>query len=74
MTAFFFRLNTWELIQIKEQTMGKMSSLEYLMLTNTLFTYRPDGDIEMNVCESYSLHQSKPTDDVYDECQPQGRH
>ena len=76
MTAFFSDLNTCELIQIKEQTMGKLSSLDHLMLTHTLFTYRPDEDMEMNVCDcdSYSLHQSKLTDDIYDECQPQGRH
>ena len=24
----------------------------------------------MNVCESYSLHQSKPTDDVYNDREP----
>ena len=56
--------------------MGKLSSLDHLMLTHTLFTYRPDEDLEMNVCDcdSYSLHQSKLTDDIYDECQPQGRH
>ena len=40
------------------------------MLTNILSIYRPDEDIEMKVCEPYSRHQSKPTDDIYDECQP----
>ena len=42
----------------------------YLVLTHTLSIYRPDENIEMKVCEPYSLHQSKPTDDIYDECQP----
>ena len=40
------------------------------MLTHALFIYRPDDDIEMNVYESYSLHQFKPPDDVYDEYEP----
>ena len=42
------------------------------MLTHILSIYRPDEDIEMTVCEPYSLHQSKPTDEskvIYDECQ-----
>ena len=31
---------------------------------------RSNEDIAMQVCEPYTLHQSKPTDDVvYDECQ-----
>ena len=37
-----------------------------------LSIYRPDEDIEMKVCEPYSLHQSKLTDEskvIYDECQ-----
>ena len=42
----------------------------YLVLTHILSIYRPDEDIEMKVCEPYSLHQSKPTDNIYDECQP----
>ena len=40
------------------------------MLTHTLSIYRPNEDIEMKVCEPYILHQSKPTDDIYDVCQP----
>ena len=60
-----------------EQTMGKWSSLDYLLLTRTPIIYRPDEDIEMNVCETKLLyinvhHQSKPTDDIYDVGQPQG--
>ena len=42
------------------------------MLTHMLSIYRPDEDIELQVCEPYSLHQSKPTDEskvIYDECQ-----
>ena len=37
-----------------------------------LSIYRPDEDIEMQICEPYSLHQSKPTNEskvIYDECQ-----
>ena len=61
----FCRLKSLGTIQLKEQTVGIL-----LVLTHTLSIYRPDDDIEMNVCEPYSLHQSKPTDDIYDECQP----
>ena len=48
-----------------KQTVGKLSYFCYLVLTHTLSIYRPDEDIEMKVCEPYSLHQSKPTDDEY---------
>ena len=61
--------NHWELIQLKEQTVGKLSFFCYLVLTHILSIYRPDEDIEINICELYSLHQSKPTDDIYNECQ-----
>ena len=58
-------------MQLKEQTVGMLSYCYcHLVLTHILFIYRPDEDIEMKVCEPYSLHQSKPTDDIYDECQP----
>ena len=62
--------NHWELIQLKEQTVGKLSYFCYLVLLHIMSIYRPDEDIEMKVCESYSLHQSKPTNDIYDECEP----
>ena len=53
-----------------KQTVGKLSYFCYLVLTHILSIYRSDEDIEMKVCEPYSLHQSKATDDIYDECQP----
>ena len=62
--------NHWELIQLKEQTVGKLSYFCYLVLLHIMSIYRPDENIEMKVCEPYSLHQSKPTNDIYDECQP----
>ena len=52
-----------------KQTVGKLSCFCYLVLTHTLSIYRPDEDIEMKVCEPYSLHQSKPTD-IFGVCQP----
>ena len=52
-----------------KQIVGKLSYFCYLVLTHILSIYRPHEDIEMKVCEPYSLHQSKPTDDIYDECQ-----
>ena len=56
-------------VNIKERV-GKLSYFCHFVLTHTLSIYRPDEDIEMRVCESYSLHQSKPTDEskvIYDE-------
>ena len=53
-----------------KQIVGKLSYFCYLVLTRILSIYRPDEDIEMKVCEPYSLHQSKPSDDIYDECEP----
>ena len=55
-----------------KKTVGKLSYFCHFVLTHILSIYRPDEDIEMTVCEPYSLHQSKPTDDskvIYDECQ-----
>ena len=62
--------NHWELIQLQEQTVGKLSYFCYLVLLHIMSIYRPDEDIEMKVCEPYILHQSKATNDIYDECQP----
>ena len=62
--------NYWELTQLKEQTVGKLSYFCYLVLHHIMSIYRPDENIEMKVCESYSLHESKPTNDIYDDCQP----
>ena len=58
-------------VNIKKRV-GKLSYFYYFVLTHTLCIHRPDEDIEMTVCEPYSLHQSKPTDEskvIYDECQ-----
>ena len=58
-------------VNIKERV-GKFSYFCHFVLTHTLSIYRPDEDIEMQACEPYSLHQSKPTDEnkvIYDECQ-----
>ena len=62
--------NHYVLIQLKEQTVGKLSYFCYLVLIHIMSIYRPDEDIEMKVCEPYSLHQSKPNDGIYDECEP----
>ena len=55
-----------------KKRVGKLPYFCYILLTHTLSIYRLDEDIEMTVCEPYSLHQSKPTDEskvIYDECQ-----
>ena len=62
--------NHWELIQLKEQTVGKLSYFCYLVLHYIMSIYRPDEDIEMKVCEPYGLHHFNPTNDIYDECEP----
>ena len=62
--------NHFVLIQLKEQTVGKLSYFYYLVLFHIMSIYRPDEDIAMKTCEPYSLHQSKPTDDIYDDCEP----
>ena len=52
--------------------MGKLSYFCYFVLIHTLSIYRLEQNIEMQVCEPYSLHQSKPIDEskvIYDECQ-----
>ena len=49
-----------------KQTVGKFI---FLLPSVNLSIYKPDEDIEMKVCELYSLHQSKPTDNVYDKCE-----
>ena len=71
-----YRLNRTETVTCKsehqKERVGKLSYFCYFVLTHTLSIYRPDEDIEMTVCEPYSLHQSKPTDEnkvIYDECQ-----
>ena len=61
--------NHRELMQLKEQTVGKLSYFCYFVLLHIMSIYRPDEDIEMKVNEPYILHQSKPTDDIYDDCQ-----
>ena len=66
----FCRLKSLVTNIIKGTNSGYVVIFYYLVLTHTLSIYRPDEDIEMKVCEPYSLHQSKPTDDIYDECQP----
>ena len=58
-------------VNIKKRV-GKLSYFCYFVLTHALSIYRPDEDIEMTVCDPYSLYQSKPTDGskvIYDECQ-----
>ena len=45
-----------------KQTVGKLSYFCYLVLTHTLFIYRPDEDIEMKVCEPYIRRPSKIID------------
>ena len=62
--------NHWELIQLKEQTVGKLSYFCYLVLLHIMSIYRLDENIEMKVFEPYNLHESKPTNDIYDECEP----
>ena len=66
----FCRLKSLGSNGIKGTNSGYVVIFCYHVLTHTLSIYRPDEDIEMKVCEPYSLHQFKPTDDIYDECEP----
>ena len=51
-----------------QKVKGNMRVILYNFYINTV--NRPNEDIPMQICEPYTLHQSKPTDDaVYDEYQ-----
>ena len=56
----------FELIGLKDLLIQSRHYVLYYMYT----VNRSNEDIVMQVCEPYTLHQSKPTDDVvYDEYQ-----
>ena len=60
----------FELIGLKDLLIQNCTKCKILYCIIIFTVNRSNEDIVMQVCEPYTLHQSKPTDDVvYDECQ-----